>query len=162
MVKSGIVLGHVVSEKGVEIDKAKVDLISKLSALKTVREVLSYLSHAGFYRRFIKDFSKFSKPLCNLLTKDVLFEFTSFCLAAFERLKTELTSTPVIRPPDWHLSFEVMHDASDYAISVVLGQRVAKLSHVICYTNKTLNNAQPNYSTTEKELLVVVFALENF
>jgi len=83
-------------------------------------------------------------------------------LAAFERLKTELTSAPIIRPPDWNLAFEVMCDAFDYTIGVVLGQRVDKLSHVICYASKTLNDAQLNYSTTEKELLTVFFVLDRF
>ena len=66
MVKSGIVLGHIVSDRGIEVDKVKVDLISKLSPPKTVREVWSFLGQAGFYCRFIKDFSKISKPLCDL------------------------------------------------------------------------------------------------
>ena len=122
----------------------------------------SFLGHAGFYRRFIKDFSKISKPLCDLLAKDVLFEFTPSCLEAFERLKTELTSTPIIQPPDWNLPFEVMCDASDYAIGVVLGQRVDKLPHVIFYASKTLNDAQLNYSTTEKSCWQSFSLLTNF
>ncbi|XXG80026.1 hypothetical protein AAC387_Pa09g0980 [Persea americana] len=162
MVKSGIVLGHIVSKKGIEVDKAKVDLIATLPPPKTVREVRSFLGHAGFYRRFIKDFSKISKPLCDLLSKDASFEFTPDCLAAFEKLRMELTSTPIIRPPDWTLPFEVMCDASNYAIGAILGQRVNKLPHVIHYASKTLNDAQLNYSTMEKELLAVVFALEKF
>ena len=162
MVKSGIVLGHIVSKKGIEVDKAKVDLIATLPPPKTVREVRSFLGHAGFYRRFIKDFSKISKPLCDLLSKDASFEFTPDCLATFEKLRTELTSTPIIRPPDWTLPFEVMCDASNYAIGAILGQRVNKLPHVIHYASKTLNDTQLNYSTTEKELLAVVFALEKF
>ena len=148
MVKSEIVLGHIVSDRGMKVDKAKVELIAKLPPPRTVREVRSFLGHAGFYRHFIKNFSKISKPLCDLLTKDVPFEFTPY-LEAFERLKTELTSAPIIRPPDWNLPFEVMCDASDYVVGVVLGQRVDKLPHVICYTSKTLNDAQLNYSTTE-------------
>jgi len=96
MVKSGIVLGHIVSGRGIEVDKAMVELIAKLSSPRTVREVRSFLGYAGFYRRFIKDFSKISKPLCDLLTKDVPFEFTPSCLEAFERLKTKLTSAPII------------------------------------------------------------------
>ena len=66
MVKSGIVLGQIIFERGIEVDKVKVELISKLSPPRTVREVRSFLGHVGFYRRFIKDFSKISKPLCDL------------------------------------------------------------------------------------------------
>jgi hypothetical protein len=156
MVKQGIVLGHVVSHKGVEVDKAKVDLISNLPPPRTVKEIHSFLGHVGFYRRFIKDFSKIARPLCNLLAKDAPFDFNEECHAAFESLKKTLTSTPIIQPPTWTVSFEIMCDASDYAVGAVLGQRVEKLPHVIYYASKTLNGAQLNYSTTEKELLAVV------
>ncbi|XP_011621810.1 uncharacterized protein LOC105420314, partial [Amborella trichopoda] len=81
---------------------------------------------------------------------------------AFEKLKSLLTSAPIICPPDWNVPFEIMCDASDYAIGAVLGQRINKLPHVIYYASKTLNEAQLNYTTTEKELLAVVFALEKF
>ncbi|KAH9698193.1 hypothetical protein KPL71_023923 [Citrus sinensis] len=157
-----IVLGHIISSKGIEVDKAKVDLISNLPPPKTVREVRSFLGHAGFYRRFIKDFSKVSRPLCNLLAKDVPFIFNDSCLMAFEKLKQLLTSSPIIQAPNWSLPFELMCDASDYAVGAVLGQRVDRIPHVIYYASMTLNDAQLNYSTTEKEMLAVVFALEKF
>ena len=89
---------------------------------KSVKDFRSFLGHAGFYRRFIKDFSVISKPLCNLLTKENVFEWTEQCEEAFVKLKNLLTSAPIIQPPDWSLSFEIMCDASDYAVSVVLGQ----------------------------------------
>jgi hypothetical protein len=162
MVKQGIVLGHVISSKGIEVDKAKVDLISSLPPPRTVKDIRSFLGHARFYRRFIKDFSKIARPLCNLLAKDVPFDFNDKCLTAFEILKKTLTSTPIIQPPNWGLPFEIMCDASDYAVGAVLGQRVEKLPHVIYYASKTLNDAQLNYLTTEKELLAVVFALDKF
>ncbi|CAL2256399.1 unnamed protein product [Prunus armeniaca] len=127
MVKQGVVLGQVISSKVIEVDKAKIDIISNMAGPTSLKGVRSFLGHVGFYRRFIKDFSKITHPLCNLLAKDVLA-----C------------------------------DASDYAIGVVLGQRVNKLPNIIHYTSPTLNDAQLNYSTTEKELLAVVFALEKF
>ena len=162
MVKKGIVLGHVISDQGIEVDKAKIDLISNLPPPRTVKEIRSFLGHAGFYRRFIKDFSKIAKPLCNLLAKDASFVFDEECLQAFETLKQSLTSAPVIKTPNWNLPFEIMCDASDYAIGAVLGQRQDKLPSVIYYASKTFNDAQLNYSTTEKELLAVVFALDKF
>ncbi|XP_050136150.1 uncharacterized protein LOC126611867 [Malus sylvestris] len=116
----------------------------------------------GFYRRFIKDFSKISTPLCRLLQKDVTFDFNEECEKAFKHLKEMLTSAPIIRPPDWSIPFELMCDASDYALGAVLGQRKDKQPHVIYYASRTLNDAQLNYSTTEKELLAVVFALDKF
>ncbi|CAN6547477.1 unnamed protein product [Malus baccata var. baccata] len=117
---------------------------------------------AGFYRRFIKDFSKVAQPLCRLLQKEVAFEFTKECTASFNQLKELLTTAPIIVPPDWSLPFELMCDASDYALGAVLGQRKDKRPHVIYYAFRTLNDAQLNYSTTKKELLAVVFALDKF
>ncbi|CAN6554914.1 unnamed protein product [Malus baccata var. baccata] len=113
-------------------------------------------------RRFIKDFSKISNPLCRILQKDVSFAFNEECEKAFNHLKEMLTSAPIIVPPDWSLPFELMCDASDYALGAVLGQRKEKRPHVIYYASRTLNDAQLNYSTTEKELLAVVFALDKF
>ncbi|RVW86155.1 Retrovirus-related Pol polyprotein from transposon 17.6 [Vitis vinifera] len=117
MVHQGIVLGHIISEKGIEVDKAKVELIVKLPSPTTVKGVRQFLGHAGFYRRFIKDFSKLSKPLCELLLR---------------------------------------------MLRAVLGQREDGKPYVIYYASKTLNEAQRNYTTTEKELLAVVFALDKF
>ncbi|KAM2605248.1 hypothetical protein TB2_034068 [Malus domestica] len=162
MVKQGIVLGHIISENGIEVDKSKIDLVRHLPSPTSVREVRSFLGHAGFYRRFIKDFSKIAQPLCRLLQKEVAFEFTKECTASLNQLKELLTTAPIIVPPDWSLPFELMCDASNYALGTVLGQRKDKKPHVIYYASRTLNDAQLNYSTTEKELLAVVFALDKF
>ena len=162
MVNHGIVLGHIVSSKGIEVDKAKIDVIQSLPYPTNSREVRSFLGHAGFYRRFIKDFSKIATPLCDLLKKDVTFDLTDECKHAFDTLKAHLTAAPIIKAPDWSLPFEIMCDASDYAVGAVLGQRVGRASHVIYYASMTLNGAQKNYSTTEKELLAVVYALDKF
>ncbi|KAL5732629.1 hypothetical protein ACOSP7_031984 [Xanthoceras sorbifolium] len=162
MVSTGIVLGHIVSSKGIKVDKAKVELIAKLPIPKSIKDIRSFLGHAGFYRRFIKDFSAISRPLCNLLSKDTPFEWSDACQVAFDRLIALLTSAPIIQSPDWNLPFEIMCDASDYAIGAVLGQRKDKKPYVIYYASRTLNSAQMNYSTTEKELLAVVFALDKF
>ncbi|CAN6686515.1 unnamed protein product [Malus baccata var. baccata] len=160
MVKQGIVLGHLISNRGIEVDKAKIDAIEKLPPPTTVKSVRSFLGHAGFYRRFIKDFSKISRPLCNLLAKDAPFVFYEACLKAFKKLKTLLTTAPIIAVLNWSLPFELMCDASDYAVGAVLGQRKDRLPQVIYYASRTLNDAQLNYATIEKELLAVVFALD--
>jgi hypothetical protein len=162
MVQEGIVLGHIVSKRGLEVDRAKVELISKLPPPTTVKQIRSFLRHAGFYRRFIKDFSKISRPLCNLLAKETPFNFDEACLKAFETLRSLLSSAPIMKTPDWSLPFEIMCDASDYAVGAVLGQHEDKLPHAIYYASKTLMDAQVNYTTTEKELLAVVFALDKF
>ncbi|KAK1684572.1 hypothetical protein QYE76_045420 [Lolium multiflorum] len=147
---------------GIEVDRAKVEAIEKMPYPRDVKGIRSVLGHAGFYRRFIKDFSKISKPLTNLLQKDVPFVFDDDCKEAFETLKKALTTAPVVEPPDWNLPFEIMCDASDFAVGAVLGQRVDKKLNVIHYASKTLDAAQRNYATTEKELLAVVFACDKF
>ncbi|KAK1685007.1 hypothetical protein QYE76_045855 [Lolium multiflorum] len=162
MVNEGIVLGHKISERGIEVDRAKVEAIEKMPYPRDVKGIRSVLGHVGFYRRFIKDFSKISKPLTNLLQKDVPFVFDDDCKEAFETLKKALTTAPIVEPPDWNLPFEIMCDASDFAVGAVLGQRVDKKLNVIHYASKTLDAAQRNYATTEKELLAVVFACDKF
>jgi hypothetical protein len=99
--------------------------------------------------------------LSNLLTKDNIFEWTEHCEEAFVKLKNLLTSAPVIQPPNWSLPFEIICDTSDYVVGVVLGQRKDKKPYVIYYASKILNSAL-NYTTTEKELLVVVFVCKQF
>jgi hypothetical protein len=96
------------------------------------------------------------------LQKDMPYNFEANCRIAFDKLKELLTSAPIIQPPNWEMPFEIMCDASKLAIGAVLGQRNGKKSHVICYASRTLNSAQCNYSTTEKELLAIVFALDKF
>ncbi|MCI13478.1 hypothetical protein A2U01_0034596, partial [Trifolium medium] len=145
MVKEGIVLGHRISKKGLEVDKAKVEVIEKLPPPVNIKGIRSFLGHAGFYRRFIKDFSKITKPLCQLLQHDVPFNFTEECVKAFETLKTALVTAPVIIAPDWSKPFELMCDASDFAVGAVLGQRHDKVFHSIYYASRTLNEAQLNY-----------------
>ncbi|GJT93753.1 reverse transcriptase domain-containing protein [Tanacetum coccineum] len=162
MVKEGIVLGHKVSSAGLEVDKAKIDVISKLPPPTNIKSIRSFLGHAGFYRRFIKDFSKIARPLTKLLEKDTPFEFDDECRRAFESLKEKLTCAPVIVSPNWNLSFELMCDASDFAIGAVLGQKDGKTFHPIYFASKTLNSAQQKYTVTEKELMAVVFAFDKF
>jgi len=162
MVREGIVLGHRVSERGIEVDRAKIEVIEQLPPPMNVRGVRSFLGHVGFYRRFIQDFSQTARPLTNLLAKDAPFNFDDECLDAFYYLKKALISVPIIQPPDWSLPFEIMCDASDYAVGVVLGQTKGKKHHAISYASKTLTGPQLNYATIEKELLAVVFAIDKF
>ncbi|WVZ60771.1 hypothetical protein U9M48_010752 [Paspalum notatum var. saurae] len=134
-------------EKGIEVDKAKIETRRKISR--------SFLGHAGFYRRFIKDFSKIAKPLNYLLQKDVPFEFTDECEVAFRKIKELLVRAPIIQPPDWNLPFEIIRSCAG-------AEKRRKSTCHLLYQSKTLNEAQVNYATTEKELLAVVFAFEKF
>nr|GEZ97259.1 reverse transcriptase domain-containing protein [Tanacetum cinerariifolium] len=138
MVKESIVLGHKISKKGIEVDKAKIKVISKLPHPTTVKGIRSFLGHARFYRRFIKDFLKISRPMTHLFKKNSPFIFSNDCIQAFRTLKEKLTEASILIAPNWDQPFELMCDASDYAI------------------------AETNYTTTEKEMLAVVYAFEKF
>ncbi|GJT89670.1 reverse transcriptase domain-containing protein [Tanacetum coccineum] len=127
MVKEGIVLGYKISMNGIEVDKAKVDVIAILPHPTTVKGVRSFLYHA-----------------------------------AFNTLKKKLTKAPILIAPDWDLPFELMCDASYFAIGVVLGKRYEKHFRPIHYASKTMNEAESHYTTTEKEMLAVVYAFEKF
>nr|GEW15485.1 reverse transcriptase domain-containing protein [Tanacetum cinerariifolium] len=247
MVKEGIVLGHKISKKGIEVDKAKIEVISKLPHPTTVKEIGSFLEHAGFYRRFIKDFSKISRPMTHLLEKNAPLVFFDDCVQAFRTLKEKLTQAPILIAPNWkpalrayvrrkrlccrsslkylfakkdakarmlcwilllqefdfkvvdtkgaenytadHLSrlenpyentfdpnksmsfsrlkrldkpFELMCDASDFAVGAVLGQRIEKHFRPIHYASKIMTEAELNYTTTEKEMLAIVYAFKKF
>nr|GEY98896.1 reverse transcriptase domain-containing protein [Tanacetum cinerariifolium] len=162
MCREGIVLGHKISKSGIEVDRAKVDVIAKLPHPTTVKGVRSFLGHADFYRRFLQDFSKIARPMTYLLEKETPFFFSNECIDAFNTLKKKLTEAPILVVPDWNLPFELMCDASDNAIGAVLGQSKSKHFQPINYASKTMIKAQIHYTTTEKEMLAVVYAFENF
>ncbi|GJU18931.1 reverse transcriptase domain-containing protein [Tanacetum coccineum] len=163
MVKEGIVLGHKISRKGIEVDKAKVDVISKLPhPFDRQRELERFLGHVRFYRKFIKDFSKISRPMTHLLEKNTPFIVSEDCILTFQTLKKKLIEAPILIALNWDQPFEIMCDASDYAIGAVLGQRIEKHFRPIHYASKTMTEAESNYTTTEKEMLAVVYAFEKF
>nr|GEZ31830.1 DNA-directed DNA polymerase [Tanacetum cinerariifolium] len=162
MCREGIVLGHKISKSGIEVNRAKVDVIAKLPHLTTVKGVRSFLGHAGFYRHFIQDFSKLARPMTHLLEKETPFVFSKKCIDAFNTLKKKLTEASILVVPDWNLPFELMCDANDYAIGVVLGKRKSKHFQPIHYASKTMTKDQIHYTTTEKEMLAVVYVFEKF
>ena len=140
MVREGIVMGHRISGRGIEVDRAKIEIIEKLPPPTSVKGIRSFLGHTSFYRQFIQDFSKVSKPLSSLLMQGVPFEFNDSCMKAFELLKKKLISAPIIVALDWDLPFELMCDASDFAVGAVLGQRKEKVFYVIYNASRTLND----------------------
>nr|GEX57266.1 reverse transcriptase domain-containing protein [Tanacetum cinerariifolium] len=162
MVKEGIVLGHKISKKGIEVDKAKIKVISKLSHPTTIKGIRSFLGHALFYRRFIKYSSKISRPMTHLLEKNSPFIFSNNCSQAFQILKKKLTEAPILIAPNWDQPFELMCDASDFTVGAVLGQRIEKHFRPIHCASKTMTQAESNYTTTKKEMLAVVYAFEFF
>nr|GEZ05486.1 hypothetical protein [Tanacetum cinerariifolium] len=153
---------HKISKKGIEVDKAKIEVISKLPHPTTVKGIRSFLGHAGFYRRFIKNFSKILRPMTHLLEKNSSFIFSNECIQVFRSLKEKLTKALILIALNWDQPFELMCDASDYAVGAVLGQRVEKHFRPIHYASKTMNQADTNYTTTKKEMLAVVYVFEKF
>ncbi|GJQ90159.1 reverse transcriptase domain-containing protein [Tanacetum coccineum] len=155
MVKEGIVLGHKISKSGIEVDKSKVDVIAKLPHPTTVKGIRSFLGHAGFYQRFIQDFSKIARPMTHLLEKETQFIFSKECIKAFKTLKMKLTHALILVAPDWDLPFEIMCDASDFTVGAVLGQRAENL------TADHLSRLEtPHQSELEKKQITETFPLE--
>nr|GFA17696.1 hypothetical protein [Tanacetum cinerariifolium] len=136
--------------------------ISKLPHPTTVKGIRSFLGHAGFYCRFIKDFSKISRHMTHLLEKNSPFIFSNECIQAFRTSKDKLTKALILIAPNWDQPFQLMCDASDYAVGAVLGQRIKKNFWPIHYASKMMNQAEANYTTTEKEMFAVVYAFEKF
>ncbi|GKC70213.1 reverse transcriptase domain-containing protein [Tanacetum coccineum] len=162
MCREGIVLGHKISKSGIEVDRAKVDVIAKLPHPTTVKGVRSFLGHAGFYRRFIQDFSKIARPMTHLLEKETPFVFSKECIDVFETFKKKFTKAPILVIPDCNLPFELICDASDFAIGAVLGQQKTKHFQPIHYASKTMTESQIHYTMTKKEMLAVVYDFKKF
>ena len=158
MVTKGIVLGHKIFATGLEVDQAKVSIIKTLLPPTTIKGIRSFLGRVEFYRRFIRTSQKSLDHYVN----DAKFDFDESCKSAFEEIKSRLVTTPIMATPNWNKGFEIMCDAGDYAMGVVLGQRTEKVFRAVYYTNKTFNEAQENYSTIEKEMLEMGFAYEKF
>nr|GFB48044.1 reverse transcriptase domain-containing protein [Tanacetum cinerariifolium] len=133
MVKEGIVLGYRISKNRLEVDRAKVDYIAKLPHPTTVKGVSSVLGHA-FLPKTYQDFSKIARPMTHLLEKETSFVFSKDFIDAFETLKKKLTEALILVVPDWNLPFELMFDASDFAIGAVFGttKEEAFSSYTLC------------------------------
>ncbi|GJU23034.1 reverse transcriptase domain-containing protein [Tanacetum coccineum] len=171
MYREGIMLGHKVSKSGIEVDRAKVDVIAKLPHPTTVKGVRSFLGHAGFYRRFIQDFSKIARPMTHLLEKETPFVFSKDCINDFETLKKKLTEASILVVPDWNLPFELMCDASDFAIEkemLVVVYAFEKfrpylvLSKSIVYTDHSALKNLLNKQDAKPRLLRWVLLLQEF
>ena len=131
MVTEGIVLGHKTYAIVLEVDQVKVSVMKTLLPPTTVKGIRSFLGNAGFYRRFLRGFSKFSRPLCRLLEKKENFDFDESCRSTFEEIKSRLVITPIMATPNWNKEFEIMCDVNDYAMEAILGQRIEKIFKAI-------------------------------
>jgi hypothetical protein len=147
-------LGHVLSAKGIAVDPSKVKDILEWKSPTTVHQVRSFLGLAGYYRRFILDFSKIVKPITGLLKNDTKFYWSSKCNEAFEQLKVLLTTAPVLAQPDIEKPFDVYCDASSSGLGCVLMQG----GRVIAYASRKLRRHEEHYPTHDLELTAVVHA----
>ena len=121
MMHEGIVLGHSISTDGIQVDPSKIRVIENIPTPGTQKEVRSFLGHAGYYRRFIENFSKLASPLFSLLMKDVQFTWNDACKTTFVKLKEKFSTTPILRGGNWALPFHISSNASETAIGEVLG-----------------------------------------
>jgi hypothetical protein len=161
--KQILFLGHMVSGEGIKPNPMLVEKIKNCTPPTTKRKVRSFLGLASYYRRFIRDFSKIAKPLYTLTKQDVTFCWTEECQRAFEYLRTCLTTKPVVIYPDFNKPFILHTDASNYAIGAVLAQTDENnKEHVIAYASRILNQAEVNYTVTEKECLAIIWATKHF
>ena len=146
MVNEGIVLGHKISKRGIEVDKAKIEAIESWPQPKTVTQVRSFLGLAGFYRRFVRDFSTIAAPLNELTKKDVPFLWGTAQEEAFTVLKDKLTHAPLLQLPDFNKTFELECDASGIGLGGVLLQD----GNPVAYFSEKLSGPSLNYSTYDK------------
>ena len=151
-------LGHVLSGEGIAVDPSKIQAVTEWLAPTSVREIRSFLGLAGYYRRFIENFSKIAKPMTELLKKDTKFKWTEDCEASFQELKKRLTIAPVLTLPDIHKEFQVYCDASRLGLGCVLMQDV----RVVSYASRQLKPHELNYATHDLELAAVVHALKTW
>ncbi|KAL4127078.1 hypothetical protein QTP88_011276 [Uroleucon formosanum] len=160
--KEVIYLGHKLTEKGVQPDERKIKSVKTFPIPTTVKEIKSFLGLTGYYRNFVPDYGKIAKPITNLLRKGIEFIWTSECQEAFEKLKIILCNEPLLQYPDFEKPFIITCDASNYAVGCVLSQGVIPADLPIAYASRTLNKAEINYSTTEKELVAIMFGVKQF
>lgn len=153
-------LGYCVNSSGLLVDPQKVEAILKIPSPKNVKEVRQIVGLASWYRRFIPSFSTLCDPLTRLTRKNVPFHWDETCEEALNNLKQHLVSAPILACPDFNLKFIVETDASDFGLGAVLLQRHNDEDKVICYLSRSLTKIERRYSTTEKELLGVLFAIE--
>jgi hypothetical protein len=151
MTNEGILLGHHLSSKWIEVEKNKVKIITLLPTPLKPKYIRIFLGHVGYYRRFIKEFSKVASPFFTLLSKDVDYCWTLNCQQAFETIKERLSTAPVLQCPNWDLPFHIHTDASDKSVRVVMGQNEDNKPYEIYFISKNLVGAELNYIITEKE-----------
>jgi len=154
-------LGHIIGSDGVKPDPAKIRAIMNFPTPKNPKNIKQFLGLAGYYRKFIPNFSKVAKPLTDLLKKDKKFEWTTKQTEAFDILRSSLCSEPILQYPDSTRPFILTTDASRYAVGAVLSQGIIGKDLPVAYTSRILNSAEQNYSTIKKECLATVYCVNH-
>lgn len=155
-------LGHVISANGVATDPEKVQAVRSWPTPRTLRELRAFVGLCSYYRRFIPDFAAIARPLHGLTKKNVRFQWTDDCEAAFQKMKAKMMEAPVLAMPSDHGKFILDTDASGEAIGCVLSQVQDGVERVVCYGSRTCSNAEKNYDVTRRELLAIVYFLKSF
>lgn len=155
-------LGHVVTTEGIKPNPAKIHVIKEFPIPKSQKEIKSFLGLLGYYRKFIKDFAKLTKPLTQCLKKGKSVKLTNEYIKAFENCKDLLINDPILQFPDFSKPFVLTTDASNFAIGAILSQGPIGNDKPVCYASRTLTDSEINYSTIEKELLAIVWAAKYF
>ncbi|KAM0729433.1 Retrovirus-related Pol polyprotein from transposon 297 [Formica fusca] len=155
-------LGHIITENGISPDPSKLEAVRNFPTPRKVKDIQAFIGLAGYYRKFIENFSKIAKQLTKLTKKKNKFEWTQEQQQAFEMLKEKLTTAPLLKYPDFEKEFIVTTDASDYAIGAILSQGEIGQDQPIAYASRILARAEQKYNTTEKELLAIVWAVKHF
>ena len=156
-------MGHVINTEGIAVDPKKIEAIEKMRPPQNVKEVRSFLGLTGYYRRFVKDYAKIANSLTNLTHLNVVFNWTDACESAFQQLKQELISAPILVYPDFTKPFILCTDASLHGLGAVLTQLGADgFEHPIAYASRTLNHAEKNYSVSKQECLALIWAVQVF
>lgn len=152
-------LGHILTKDGMKPNPDKIKIIQNLGLPRTEKQIKSFLGLTGYYRKFVKDYAKVAQPITKFLKKDTKINMKDpTYIEAFEKLKTLISTHPILRYPDFERQFTLTTDASNYAIGAVLSQE----GHPVCYASRTLNNHERNYSATDKEFLAIMWSVNYF
>lgn len=155
-------LGHLLTPEGIQMDPQKISAIKNRAAPRNSKELLSFIQACSWYRRFIQNFANVSKPLTQLIKNNVTWKWTELEQNSFESLKNLLITSPILKQADYNLPFLLKTDASAYALGAVLLQGESENEHPVEYASRLLNAAEKNYSTTEREALAIVWAVQKF
>jgi hypothetical protein len=159
----GLLLGHIIRKQGLLVDPSKIAIIVDLPPPTLVKQLCTMLGHTRYYRKFIKGYAQITAPMENLLKKDSQFGWTDECEQSFNTLKQKMVYAPILVFPDWSREFHVHVNASSITLGAVLAKPgEGEIDHPLSFSSINLSTAEINYTTTEREGLAMVYALQKF